>query len=163
MGGQSNSDYSANSDDNSIVWSGTVKEVPSLKAPGFCNLETKKNFDHFPDGSGESHMVIVAKSTVTYTGFKVSFAADTLNPQFKSYKADFTMESTGEWETIMIPFNEFSDNWSSYTGEPIVKCSDDPSVCPTEKNKKDIQQVSRSLFNSISLSAVRRPKTSITP
>jgi len=122
MGGLSTSDFSTNDENDSIMWKGTVKDVPSLKAPGFCNLETKKNFDHFPDASGNSHIVVVAKSTIPYDGFKISFAADTFNPQFKSFKADFAMESTGEWETIKIPLNTFSNNWSSYTGEPIVKC-----------------------------------------
>jgi hypothetical protein len=95
----------------------------------------------WPDASAYSHLLIRARSTVDYKGFKVSFGADTLNLQFKCFKADFIMQSTGEWEEIAIPFNEFSNNWSSYTGEPIVKCSEDPSVCPTEKSLKDISQL----------------------
>jgi hypothetical protein len=91
--------------------------------------------------SNYTHMVITAKSTLPYLGFKFSFGADTLNLQFKCFKADFEMQSTGEWETIYIPMTEFSNNWSSYTGEPIVKCSDDASVCPTEENLDDIRQI----------------------
>tara|TARA_B110000305_G_C19349350_1_gene593431 strand:+ start:424 stop:861 length:438 start_codon:yes stop_codon:yes gene_type:complete len=110
MGGQSVSTFTANAENQSINWSGEVKEVPSLKAPGFCNLETNKNFDSFPDSSNNSHIVIVMRSTKPYDGLKLSFAADTLNPQFKSFKADFTMEHTGDWETIFIPYNSFSNN-----------------------------------------------------
>ena len=44
-------------------------------------------------------------------------------------------------KNIVVPFSSFSNNWSSYTGEPIVKCSDDPSVCPTQKNLADISQI----------------------
>ena len=93
------------------------------------------------DASGNTHLLIRAKSTIPYDGFKVSFAADTLNMQFKCFKADFVMESKGEWEEIAIPFNQFSNNWSSYTGEPIVTCAADPSVCPTEKSLQDITQI----------------------
>lgn len=49
--------------------------------------------------------------------------------------------NTVEWEDIYIPVNEFSNDWSSYTGEPITKCSDDPSVCPTDKSLNDIRQI----------------------
>jgi len=38
-----------------------------------------------------------------------------------------------------VPYTEFSNNWSSYTGEAIVKCVDDDSVCPTEKDKKKVR------------------------
>merc|ERR1719424_906317 len=86
-------------------------------------------------------MFVRAKSHKKYEGMFLSFAADTLNPQFKCYKAKFAMEHTGEEELVAIDFNEFSDKWSASTGEATVKCSDDASVCPSEKNKKDIQQL----------------------
>ncbi|GMH90936.1 hypothetical protein TL16_g11911 [Triparma laevis f. inornata] len=148
MGGQSNSDYTVDDDADRLNWNGEVKIVPSLSAPGFCNLETSKNYmDKFPDASGSTHLTLLVKTTTPeYNGFKVSFAADTINPQFKCFKADFVIdpnsvdEETG-YNVVRIPYNEFSNNWSSYTGEPIVKCSDDASVCPSEKNKKDIQQL----------------------
>ena len=99
--------------------------------------ESKK----WPDASSHTHFLIRARSTIPYKGFKASFAADTLNQQFKCFKADFEMKSTGEWEEIAIPFSSFSNNWSSYTGEPITSCPADPSVCPTEKNLRDISQI----------------------
>jgi hypothetical protein len=52
------------------------------------------------------------------------------------------MESTGDWEDIAIPFNSFSNDWSAYTGEPITKCEDDPSVCLNDKHLNDIVQIS---------------------
>jgi len=139
MGGLSNSTYTVH--DNTLFWDGSVEIVPSLNAPGFCNLKTKKSFDNFNDASGATHVFIRAKSHKKYEGMKFSFAADTFNPQFKCFKADFVMEHTGEEELIAIPFEEFSNKWSASTGEPTVKCSDDESVCPNEKNKKDIQQI----------------------
>jgi hypothetical protein len=73
----------------------------------------------WPDASGSTHMIIRARSTSDYKGYKVSFAADTLNKQFKCFKADFLMQNNGEWEDIAIPFSSFSNNWSSYTGIKI--------------------------------------------
>lgn len=139
MGGVSNSTWTVDDTNQEGLWVGGVEIVPSLQAPGFCNLMSAKQ--QWPDASGFTHLIVRAKSTIPYKGFKASFGADTLNLQFKCFKADFTMESTGDWEDIYIPFNEFSNDWSSYTGEPITKCSDDPSVCPTEKNLQDIEQI----------------------
>jgi len=139
MGGLSNSTWTEQQDQLQGTWEGTVRIVPSLKAPGFCNLMSARQ--EWNDANGFTHLIIRAKSTINYKGFKVSFGADTLNLQFKCFKADFEMESTGEWEEIYVPFKEFSNDWSSYTGEPITKCSDDVSVCPTDKNLKDIEQI----------------------
>lgn len=44
MGGQSNSDFTVDDDADRLNWNGEVKIVPSLSAPGFCNLETSKNY-----------------------------------------------------------------------------------------------------------------------
>mmetsp|Transcript_89537 Transcript_89537/g.193767 ORF Transcript_89537/g.193767 Transcript_89537/m.193767 type:complete len:210 (+) Transcript_89537:22-651(+) len=139
MGGVSNSTWTVDDQNEEGVWVGGVEIVPSLDAPGFCNVMSSRG--KWPDASGFTHMIIRAKSSIPYEGFKFSFGADTLNLQFKCFKADFVMKSSGEWEDIYIPFNEFSNDWSSYTGEPITKCSDDPSVCPSEKNLQDIEQI----------------------
>jgi hypothetical protein len=58
--------------------------------------------------------------------------------------------SDGIWRTIAVPFESFSNDWSSYTGrcdttDPSGKkhtcCSEaTPEVCPTQKNLKDISQ-----------------------
>lgn len=139
MGGLSNSTMTIH--DNTLFWEGSVEIVPSLSAPGFCNLKSHKSFDKFNDATGATHMFIRAVSHKPYDGLKFSFAADTLNPQFKCFKADFVMEHTGEEELIAIPLTEFSNEWSASTGEPTTKCSDNEKVCPTQKNLADIQQV----------------------
>jgi len=141
MGGKSVSNYSVAEADSKLLWSGEVKIVPSLQAPGFCNLETTPAFRKFNDASGATHMEILARSTQAYTGFKLSFAANTLIPQFKCFKADYTMRSTGDWEWIAIPLNQFSNEWDAATGEPTTKCSDNPKVCPTNRDLSAIQQV----------------------
>jgi hypothetical protein len=141
MGGVSNSNWTVIDEKEEGLWVGTVKIVPSLAAPGFCNLMSDQQ--KWPDASKylTGGMIVRAKSTIPYQGFKLSFGADTLNLQFKCFKADFVMKSTGEWEDIFVPFNQFSNDWSSYTGEPITLCSEDASVCPTEKNLQDIKQI----------------------
>jgi hypothetical protein len=117
MGGVSNSTWVVDNVNQKGVWTGGVEIVPSLAAPGFCNLMT--NAGQWPSAAGYTHMIIEAKSTIPYNGFKFSFGADTLNLQFKCFKADFAMQSNGEWETIYIPMTEFSNDWSAYTGLTI--------------------------------------------
>jgi len=141
MGGLSTSTFTQK--DGIGIMNGTVAIVPSLKAPGFCFPHTV-GVRHFNDASQHTHLgLLIRTSTPEYQGFKVSFAADTLNPQFSSFKADFRIPSSGdgsEFQKVLIPFNEFSNKWSPATGEPEKKCSEDSSVCPTEHNKKDIYQ-----------------------
>eukprot|EP00494_Astrolonche_serrata_P032163 UN32432 len=141
MGGVSVSTYSLDKDNETVDWSGEVKIVPSLQAPGFCNLETTPPFQKFNDATGATHMEMLARSTKDYTGFKLSFAANTLNPQFKCFKADYTMKSNGDWEWIAIPLTNFSNDWSPATGEPKTKCADDARVCPTNRDLAAIEQV----------------------
>lgn len=93
MGGVSNSTWVVDDENEMGVWVGAVEIVPSLNAPGFCNLMSAR--DQWPDAAGFTHMIIRARSTIDYKGFKFSFGADTLNLQFKCFKADFVMESTG--------------------------------------------------------------------
>lgn len=146
MGGKSSSTWTIDTKvAKSAVWDGEVRVVPSLKAPGFCNAETTTGFGvfaHFNDASPFTHLELVVKSTVPYKGFKVSFSADTLDPQFSSFKADFpAFTQDGTLQTVAIPFKAFSNDWSAYTGEPKKTCAAHPEVCPTAKSLKDISQV----------------------
>jgi len=114
MGGVSFSTWAVNETVQLGIWNGTVKIVPSLNAPGFCNIMT--NTGTWPSAAGFDQLEFRVRSTQPYKGYKVSFAANTLNPQFDCFKADFTMANTGEWEDIVVPFNGFSNDWSKYTG-----------------------------------------------
>mmetsp|Transcript_12472 Transcript_12472/g.43650 ORF Transcript_12472/g.43650 Transcript_12472/m.43650 type:complete len:277 (-) Transcript_12472:148-978(-) len=193
MGGRSSSTWSIDTSAGQAHWNGTVRIVPSLKAPGvrqrrrnlldlpprrchacqrdrqcrhaharpasapqFCNAETTDWIGKFNDASAFTHLLLrVRTTTPTYGGFKVSFAADTLNPQFKSFKAPFAVPASaaGKWTTVAVPFHAFSNDWSSFTGDCATKdpapfhtqhhcCGPQhPEVCPTAKNLRDIQQV----------------------
>jgi hypothetical protein len=154
MGGRSHSTWSIDKDSKIAKWDGAVEIVPSLKAPGFCNAETSSGlgiFAHFNDASPFTHIQLRARAFKPYAGYKLSFAADTLNPQFHSFKAPFKLAGDGVWHTVSIPVSEFSNDWSSYTGECSTKdptgkqhvcCTEQSTgVCPTKKNLKDISQV----------------------
>merc|ERR1711871_1368362 len=153
MGGVSTSTWTIDkTKSKTAIWNGEVKNVPSLKAPGFCNAETVNWFAKFADVSAFTHLLIHARSsTPNYRGFKVSFAADTLNVQFHSFKAMFNITQANTWETVAIPFHQFSNDWSAYTGrcdtkDPTGKqhhcCSPEhPEVCVTKKNLRDISEL----------------------
>merc|ERR1712222_170603 len=153
MGGQSHSTLKIN---NGIaVWDGETKIVPKLHAPGFCNVKSTSGGGVLRianDASPFTHMLLRVRSTMQYAGFKVSFAADTWNPTFKSFKSDFTVQrNDGVWHTVAVPFENFSNDWSQYTGrcdttDPNGKkhkcCSaEHPEVCPTKSNLKHISQL----------------------
>merc|ERR1711871_889910 len=140
MGGVSHSTF--NVSDSTGIFDGEVKIVPSLSAPGFCFLHTYSA--RFNSAKGMTHLELVVRNAgeaVDYASYKVSFAADTLNPQFRNYKADFQVPADStNWTTIHVPFTNFSNKWSPATGEPTKTCAEDPSVCVTQKDLEDIYQ-----------------------
>ena len=122
MGGLSASTMRIENTRSRAVFNGTVAIVPKLQAPGFCQTETKLFSGvrpaHFADVSAHSHLILVVRSsTPGFAGFKVSFAADTLNPLFHSFKANFRVPGGTAWQRVAIPWHEFSNDWSPYTGD----------------------------------------------
>ena len=122
MGGLSASTMRIDNARSRAVFNGTVAIVPKLQAPGFCQTETKLFSGvrpaHFADVSAHSHLILVVRSsTPGFAGFKVSFAADTLNPLFHSFKANFRVPGGTDWQRVAIPWHEFSNDWSPYTGD----------------------------------------------
>lgn len=155
MGGQSKSTFTI-SDTKTAIFDGHCAIVPKLKAPGFCNAKSKLmdglHFRKLPDISAFSHLVLkVRSSTPEYKGFKVSLAADTWNPQFDSYKANFMVPAGDDFQLVAIPWEKFSNDWSAYTGDcdttdprgKVHHCcdKDHPDVCISKKNLSDINQV----------------------
>ena len=151
MGGRSSATFSVDTDGKFGVFNGTTRVVPSLQAPGFCNAETE-SLQKFPDGSGFQNVFIVARTaSPEYEGFKLSIAADTLTPQFKSFKANFNVTSTNDWQVVNIPLTSFSKDWSPFTGDCDTKdptgtqhhcCSSEhPEVCPSADELKRIEQI----------------------
>jgi len=95
----------------------------------------------------------VRSTTPDYTGFKVSFAASSINPTLACatggssllgrgcFKSPFTVPAGDDFTEIRIPLSEFSDKWDSATGEITTLCSDDASVCPTASKLNNVQRV----------------------
>jgi hypothetical protein len=118
MGGVSHATFKVNTQAGTASFTGDCKIVPKLKAPGFCNAETTNLLKTAPDASAylKDSLLINAKSTVAYAGFKVTLAADTLDRQFESYKAPFQVPADGQYHVVAVPFSEFSNDWSPFTG-----------------------------------------------
>jgi hypothetical protein len=131
MGGKSVATFKVNATAAIGVFDGETKIVPSLKAPGFCNMQAEGAT--FADISSANAVKLVVRSKIDYTGFKVSFgpAPRSAGSFFASYKADFNITTSADWQTIFVPFVHFSSKWSGFTGEPTTKCSiAHPEVCP---------------------------------
>merc|ERR1719350_2180920 len=78
-------------------------------------------FGHFPDVSvmdGLTLAVRVAGGDIT--DFKVAFCDSRINfyrCQFESFKADFTVLPTEEFQDVFVPWSRFSDKWDPATGK----------------------------------------------
>ena len=129
-------------------------QVPSLKAPGFIKASAGGgNFNDASSALTGDLVLLVRSNTPTYAGFRVTVAAGALSPAFSCaaggaiigsggcYKAHFTVPAGGNFTEVRIPFNTFSDKWSSATGEPTKTCAADKSVCPTAKALSKIQTI----------------------
>lgn len=155
MGGKSIGTFSVDEDNKKGIFNGTCAIVPSLKAPGFCNVISKQSlFKKFPDVSeflNGALMLKVRSDTPEYKGFKVGFGAKDIprssvygNP---SFKAPFTVSGT-DWQVVAVNFSSFSYDWSPYTGRCDTKdptgaqhhccTSETPEYCPTAKHLSEI-------------------------
>jgi hypothetical protein len=139
MGGKSKATFTV--DSNVGVFDGAVAIVPSLKAPGFCTMESPRGT--FPDISGADAIELVARQTSAYKGWRFVIGDAPRNPDSGApffvkgqYKADVAIPVSKDFQTITIPFTDFTFKWSDTTGEPTVKCADDASVCPDAKHLK---------------------------
>merc|ERR1712048_361882 len=150
MGGQSTATVSVS--DGVGILDGEVKIVPSLNAPGFITAQADLKVDASSAIGGDLVMK-VKTTTPDYNGYKISLAASSLNPTLACatggsfalgrgcFKAPFTMPAGKDFSEIRIPLSEFSDKWSSATGELTTLCSDDPDVCPTASKLRNVQRV----------------------
>lgn len=141
MGGQSTGDFTIDKTRGVGIFHGEVVDVPKLKAPGFLKASTQAHYftsDKFPSAVGTTHLILEVRSLTPYKGYKVSLGHNYF-PVLKDYKADFF--PTEEWSKVAVPFSSFSDNWSSYTGEPITTCEKDKGVCVTDKTLANLEQI----------------------
>lgn len=101
----------------------------------------------FPDISGAA-IQVVARQTSDYKGWRFTIGDAPHNPDSGApffvkgqYKANVAIPVSEEFQTITIPFSDFTFKWSDTTGEPTVKCVDDASVCPDADHLKAPKQL----------------------
>ena len=137
QGGISSGSWSVNDAEGYGIEEGTVRDVPSLHAPGFITAEAKGIFNDVSAAISGDLILNVRSSTSDYTGFRVSFG------KFLSreFKADFSVPAGDDFSEIRIPFNKFSDHWSGETGDQTIMCEEDPTVCPTSDDLSKINRI----------------------
>merc|ERR1711988_1423119 len=152
MGGRSTGTWKVSG--STGIFDGQVVDVPSLKAPGFIKASARDR--PFADASSaiSGDLVLEVKTTTPeYKGFRVSFASGSLSPSYSCagggglpgsrgcFKAKFSVPAGADFTEVRIPFNQFSDKWSSATGEQTKTCAEDSDVCPTAENLARIQSL----------------------
>jgi len=156
MGGKSTGKWSVDTQEKVGVFDGDVVNVPSLKAPGF--IKAAADAKYFPDASAVANgevVLTVRSTTPEYTGYRLTLVSGAVSANFACagggslpfsrgcYKAKFSVpkSSADEFQRVRIPLKEFSDLWSSATGEHTKECADDASACLTGNKLSKIQRV----------------------
>lgn len=171
MGGQSYGNWSILNPANGSAadgpfgrFQGVTKIVPFLKAPGFCSVNTAQLFkvdasSTLTSDVGGGIELVVRSSTPEYAGFKIAIGAIGVplhsggHEVLGSYKANFTLpaqSSYPQFDTVHIPWNMFSWDWSDFTGNCFTKdptgyqhqcCSDGEKYCPNAKTLSQIVSI----------------------
>jgi hypothetical protein len=151
MGGKSTGTWTLSS--GTGVLDGEVVDVPSLSAPGFIKAAADGTFPDVSSAFGGNLVLTVRSSTPEYAGFRVTFVSGATSPGFSCsaggslplsrgcFKAKFTVSAGSDFTQIKIPFSDFSDKWSSATGEQTTTCAQSADVCPTASKLSKIQRV----------------------
>jgi len=153
MGGKSTGTWSLDAAGKFGVFDGEVKDVPSLKAPGFIKAAGSGTFPDVSSALGGDLVLTVRSSTPSYAGFRITFAAGTKAPPYACgaggslpfsrgcFKSKFSVPAGEGWSTVRVPINSFSDKWSPATGEHTKDCATDADVCPTAKSLSGIKRL----------------------
>lgn len=138
MGGESYSSIAMVENDGTAYFTGEVKDVPFLGVPGFIQMEARGG--EYPDVSCCSAMKLNVMGMEDYTGYRVSFGTRRAKTGFfaQGYKADFDAP-VDEFGDVIIPFDMFSVEWDEATGDQIITCAEDPTVCPDLKTLKNME------------------------
>ena len=139
QGGVSSGSWSVNEEEGYGVEDGTVRDVPSLQAPGFIKATAHGRFNDASSAISGDLILHIRSSTAEYTGYRVSFGG-TWNA-FNDFKADFSIEAGDDFSEVRIPFNKFSSKWDPGTGDQTVTCAEDPKVCPTVDDLGRIRRI----------------------
>jgi hypothetical protein len=128
-----------------------VNNVPSLSAPGFIAAFAIGELNDASEAILGDLVLKVRTSTPEYKGYRVSFSPRVSGYSCASggslpfsggcFKSRFDIPAGQDFAEVHVPFSSFSDHWSSATGDQTIKCSDDPSVCPSEHDLKHIRWI----------------------
>merc|ERR1712032_788210 len=144
MGGASFSSLTMMEDEGTAFFTGEVKNIPFLGLPGFIQMEARGGKGTYPDVSCCDSLKLTLMGMEEYTGYRVSFGTKRSKRGFfaQGFKADFDLPSpAGEYGEVTIPFNMFSVEWDEATGDQIVTCEEDPSVCPDLDTLRNMETV----------------------
>jgi lipocalin len=151
MGGKSSGTWTVT--DGAGVLDGEVVDVPSLSAPGFIKAAADGNFPDASSAFGGNLVLTVRSSTPEYAGFRVTVVAGATSGAFACsaggslplsrgcFKAKFSVPTGSDFTEIKIPFSDFSDKWSSATGEQTTTCAESADVCPTASKLSKISRM----------------------
>merc|ERR1711998_287316 len=151
MGGKSSGTWTVSS--GAGVLDGEVVNVPSLTAPGFIKAAADGTFPDASSAFGGSLVLTVRSSTPEYAGFRVTFVSGATSAAFACsaggslplsrgcFKAKFSVPAGSDFTEIKIPFSDFSDKWSSATGEKTTTCAESADVCPTASKLSKIKRM----------------------
>jgi hypothetical protein len=144
MGGRSTGTFSIEEDRGVGVFTGAVKDVPFLQAPGFIQVRTIDKIV-WPDVTlcQALELELRTNDNDPYAGYRVSFGT-THAPggkfYAKGYKATLqNVPNGGDFEKIQIPFRDFTDFWDDATGDPIHTCQENALYCPDLLTLKDLK------------------------
>ena len=152
QGGVSDGKWSVDGNGGYGVINGTVRDVPSLQAPGFVKASAGGKFRDVSQFLGGDLILRVRSATPEYAGFRISFVGDTWVPFHvcssdgepfagNCFKAQFNVPAGDNFSEVRIPFDAFSDKWDIATGDLLRTCAEDPSVCPTAKDLRYIERI----------------------
>ena len=139
QGGVSSGSWSVNEEEGYGIEDGTVRDVPSLQAPGFIKATAHGRFNDASAAISGDLILLVRSPSSDYSGYRVSFG-NTWNA-FKDFKASFSIDDGDEFSEVRIPFNTFSSEWDPATGDQTVTCAEDPKVCPTSDDLGRIRRI----------------------
>lgn len=151
MGGKSHGNWSV-VDKSYGLFQGSVENVPSLAAPGFCRAVTVSVFSKDASAYLDGGLLVTARTTTPeYKGFRLTFGSLSTPKHHNGHEIEGSFKATlnvpasanGEWQTVFMKFSDFSYDWSDFTGECSTKDPDgyqhrccttnSTDVCPTAK------------------------------
>lgn len=124
MGGVSTGSFSINSGRG--VWTGEVKVVPKLRAPGFCSVRTEGT-EAFPDLSSTQGLIvqIVRPKSSGLSSLKVGMESSVrASPRQGEFEGTIKLTAApGQVDTVFVPYSSMTQSWRGQRegGPPSAK------------------------------------------